>query len=89
MVASKIQRPPAAIQSAGLWGTASNVKEARMAPIRKYGRRRPNLECHVLSLIWPIIGWTIRPVKGAAIHNNGRLCSSAPKVSKILLIKPP
>ena len=42
MEASMIQRTPAATHSAGEFGMASSASEARMAPTRKYGRRRPS-----------------------------------------------
>ena len=41
MEASMIQSIPAATQSAGEFGIASSASDARMAPPRKYGRRRP------------------------------------------------
>ena len=53
----------------------------RIAPIRKYGRRRPQNGCQVRSDIAPMIGWTISPVSGAASHSNGSSLSLAPRYS--------
>ncbi len=39
--ASMIQSMPAATHSAGEFGIATSASEARIAPVRKYGRRRP------------------------------------------------
>ena len=39
--ASMIQSTPAATQSDGEFGIATSAREARIAPARKYGRRRP------------------------------------------------
>ncbi len=47
--ASMIHSMPAATHSAGEFGMAIRASEARMAPPRKYGRRRPN-RFHVRSL---------------------------------------
>ena len=41
MDASRIQSIPPATQSAGELGITSKAKDARMAPMKKYGRRRP------------------------------------------------
>jgi len=82
--ASIIHNIPAAIQRAGEFGINMMAIEASTAPTRKYGHLLPSL-FHVLSLICPIIGCTIKPVTGAAIQSSGILSMSAPKVSKILL----
>jgi hypothetical protein len=42
MEASMIHSIPAATHSAGELGMATRASEARMAPVRKYGRRRPS-----------------------------------------------
>jgi len=63
--ASRIHSRPAAIQSAEEFGIRMRASELRMAPARKYGRRRPS-RLQVRSLMCPMIGWMIRPVSGAA-----------------------
>src|SRR5690606_29510005 len=42
-----------------------------------------------LSDKYPIMGWTIKPVSGAAIQSRGIASLSAPSVWKILDINPP
>ena len=42
MLASMIQSIPAAIQSTGEFGITNRASDARIAPTRKYGRRRPS-----------------------------------------------
>jgi len=79
--ASIIQSVPAAIQRTGEFGIKIKAREARIAPVRKYGRRRPSL-FQVLSLICPIMGWIINPVTGAAIHKIGMFSTLAPEFQK-------
>src|SRR5690554_1193301 len=55
MEASIIQSIPAATQSTGEFGITNNASEAKIAPTKKKGRRRPSL-FHVLSLKWPTMG---------------------------------
>ena len=89
MLASNIHKNPAAIQRAELYGIKNNATVLSTAPNKKYGRLLPNLDDQVLSLKYPIIGWTISPVNGAAIHSIGISSAVAPKVSNILDIFPP
>jgi hypothetical protein len=56
-------------------------KEIRTAGGRKRGFQ-------VLSERCPMIGWTISPVIGAAIHRIARLATSAPSVWKMRLTLP-
>ena len=42
MLASRIHSSPAAIHSTGERGMAMSASDARIAPARKYGRRRPS-----------------------------------------------
>jgi len=82
---------PAAIHSVGELGMTNSARLARIAPIRKNGRRRPNwppMRTQVLSERWPMIGWTISPVIGAAIHRIASSSTSAPSVWKIRLTLP-
>jgi len=62
----------------------ARASDARMAPVRKYGRRRPR-RFQVRSLRYPMTGWTRSPVVGAAIHRMGMFSTLAPSVSKIRL----
>ena len=80
MEASKTHRKPAAIHKVEEYGTKNKVNELKIAPIRKYGFLLPNLECQVLSLKYPIMGCTNKPVKGAAIQSAGIASFSAPRV---------
>ena len=89
MDASRIHKQPTATQSTGECGTKNNANELRTAPIRKKGRLRPKRGCQVLSLKYPIMGCTISPVSGAAIHNSGISSLAAPSVWKIRDMNPP
>ena len=76
---SRTHRRPAAIQSEEECGINTSAIEARTAPIRKYGRRRPSRH-QVRSLMCPMMGCTRRPVSGAASHSKGSEASSAPSI---------
>ena len=78
LAASRIHSSPAANHSAGLKGMTSSPRLHRMAPIRKYGVRRPCL-LPVRSDSAPTMGCTINPVTGPASHSSGRLLPSAPR----------
>ena len=79
---------PAATHSAGELGITNSARLASSAPSRKYGRRRPNRGLQVLSERWPMIGCTISPVIGAAIHRMASSPTSAPSVWKMRLTLP-
>src|SRR5207302_7820565 len=78
--ASRIQSSPAAIHSALDVGMKKSAIDARMDPVRKYGRRRPSGP-QVRSLSAPTMGWTIKPVNGAANQSNGTASGLAPSRS--------
>ena len=87
--ASSIQSIAAANSSgapkAGLNGIRKSAMADRMAPVRKYGRRRPR-RFQVRSERWPMIGCTSRPVSGAATHSAGRSSMLDPSVWKTRLM---
>jgi hypothetical protein len=55
MLASRIQSNAAAIATVGESGIRKSAIDERIAPVRKYGRRRPR-RVHVRSLIDPMMG---------------------------------
>jgi hypothetical protein len=78
--ASRIHSSDAAIQSEVDVGMMNSAIDARMAPVRKYGRRLPSGP-HVRSLSAPTIGCTTRPVTGAASQSSGTSSGRAPRRS--------
>ena len=75
-----------AIHSAVTCGKRNKHRLQPMAPIKKYGRRRPKPGTHVRSLSAPIIGCTNRPVTGPARFRIGICPWSAFKKLKIGLM---
>jgi hypothetical protein len=59
-------------------GQRNRQTEQPIAPMRKYGFRRPQRGLHVRSLIAPMSGWTNRPVIGPARFSSGRSSGEAP-----------
>ena len=68
--ASRIHSSVAAIQRPRESGMKKSAIDARMAPVRKYGRRRPSGP-QVRSLSAPTMGCTNSPVSGAASQRIG------------------
>ena len=78
MVPSSTQSSPAAIQTDGQLGIKTRASDARIAPPRINGRRRPS-RVQTRSLDCPIKGWMIKPVTGAASHKMASLSGFAPR----------
>ena len=78
MVPSSTQSSPAAIQTDGQFGISTSASEARIAPPRMNGRRRPS-RVQQRSLDCPTNGWMITPVTGAASHRMARESAFAPR----------
>ena len=89
MEASKIQRKPAATHNVGELGTKNKARVLSTAPIKKYGRRRPQRGLQVRSERYPMMGCTNSPVRGAAIQSPGNSSLLAPKFWKMLDMNPP
>ena len=78
--ASNNHNKTAATHNAATLGNANNANAAKMAPTIKYGLLLPNLPNQVLSLMCPMMGCMINPVKGAAIQRIGISSIFAPRV---------
>ena len=63
-------------------GRKAITSTAIMAPINRYGLRRPILH-HVRSLHLPISGCTIMPMSGGRIQKKLNWCGSAPRVANM------
>ena len=84
-LASRSHRKSTAISTNDEYGMKKSASAVRMAPTRKYGRRRPK-RFHVRSLIEPMMGWTMSPVSGAASQRMGMSSVLAPRFLKMLLM---